>query len=88
MNRIGDKFADRFKAMEGFEAWRVFDCGDDEILWISFVRDHAVAEESDDRASQFIYEQLREFKLERRLALRGELIVSRARSELLEPTHA
>jgi acyl transferase domain-containing protein len=88
MNRIDDRFADRFQAIEGFHAWHVFDCGGDEILWISFVRDHAAAEESDDRASQFVYEQLRDFNLERRLALRGELIVSRARAELLEPARA
>jgi hypothetical protein len=66
----------------------VFDCGGDEVLWISFVRDHGAAEESDDRAYQFVYEGLRDFRLDRRLALRGELIVSRARAELLEPAHA
>jgi hypothetical protein len=88
MRRIDGVFADRFQAMEGFEAWHVFDCGGDEILWISFVRDHAVAEESDERAFRFISEELRDFRLERRLALRGELIVSRARTELLEPTRS
>lgn len=88
MNRIDRGFADRLQAMEGFEAWHVFDCGGDEILWISFMRDHAAAEESDDRTFQLVSEQLREFRLERRLALRGELIVSRARAELLEPAHA
>jgi hypothetical protein len=88
LRRIEDRFADKFQAMEGFEAWHVFDCGDGEILWINFVRDHAAAEESDDRAFQFVAEGLREFRLERRLALRGDLIVSRARAELLEPARA
>jgi hypothetical protein len=87
MRKVDGVFADRFQAMEGFEAWHVFDCGGDEILWISFVRDHAVAEESDERAFRFVSEELREFRLERRMALRGELIVSRARTELLEPAH-
>jgi hypothetical protein len=85
MRRIDGGFADRFQAMAGFEAWHVFDCGGDEILWISIVRDHAVAEESDERTLQFVSEELREFHLERRVALRGELIVSRARTELLQP---
>jgi hypothetical protein len=88
MRTIDERFADRFQAIEGFAAWHVFDCGEGEILWISFVRDHAAAEESDDRAFQFVTEGLREFRLERKLALRGELIVSRARAELLQPAHA
>ncbi|WP_156028302.1 hypothetical protein [Candidatus Solirubrobacter pratensis] len=88
MHRLDAAFADRFGAMEGFGAWHVFDCGGGEVLWISFVRDHAAAEESDDRAFQFITEELRDFRLERRVALRGDLIVSRARTELLEPARA
>ena len=88
MRRIDTVFADRFQAMDGFEAWHVFDCGGGEILWIAFVRDHAAAEECDDRTFRFVTEELRDFNLERRMALRGELIVSRARTELLEPAHA
>ena len=88
MHRIDATFADRFQTMDGFEAWHVFDCGGDEVLWISFVRDHAAAEECDDRSLRFITEELREFRLERRVALRGELIVSRARAELLDPARA
>jgi hypothetical protein len=88
MRRIENRFADRFQAMAGFEAWHVFDCGGDEVLWISFVRDHVAAEESDERAFQFVSEELRDFRLERRTALRGSLVVSRARAELLEPAHA
>lgn len=88
MHKIDGAFADRFQAREGFEAYHVFDCGEDEILWISFVRDHAAAEESDDHAFWFVSEELRDFRLERRVALRGEIIVSRAVTELLEPAHA
>jgi len=88
MRRVDEVFADRFMAMEGFAAWHVFDCGDDEILWISFVHDLDAAVESDERAFRFIAEELRDFALERRLALRGELLVSRARTELLEPARA
>ena len=88
MGKVDSVFADRFQAMDGFEAWHVFDCGGDEILWISFVRDLAVAEDTDERAYRFVHEELRGFGLERRAAFRGELIVSRARAELLEPAHA
>jgi hypothetical protein len=88
MRRIDGPFADRFEAMEGFGAWHVFDCGDGEILWISLVRDHGVAEETDERVYRFVSEDLREFGLERRTALRGDLVVSRARTELLEAARA
>jgi len=88
MRRVDELFADRFQAMDGFAAWHVFDCGGGEILWISFVRDLDAAEESDDRVFRFVSEELRDFQLERRLALRGELLVSRARTELLAPAHA
>jgi hypothetical protein len=76
------------RATDGFEAWHVFDCGAGEILWITFVRDQVAAEESDDRTLQFISEELREFRLERRVSRRGQLIVSRARPALLDLARA
>ena len=88
MRKVDDVFADRFHAMEGFEAWHAFECGPDEFLWICVVRDLSVAEESDERAFHLIHEVLRDFSLQRMSSARGELIVSRARTELLEPAHA
>jgi hypothetical protein len=88
MRRIDGAFADRFKAMEGFAAWHVFDCGGQEILWISFVRDLAAAEECDERTLEFASGELRDFELERKVALAGKVLVSRARAELLDPAHA
>jgi len=87
MRRVDRGFADRLEAMDGFAAWHVFDCGGDEILWISFVRDLAAAEECDERTASLVSEELREFGLERRVALAGRLLLSRARAELLEPAH-
>jgi hypothetical protein len=88
MRRVDGVFADRLEAMEGFAAWHVFDCGGGEILWISFVRDLAAAEECDERTFRFVSEELHGFGLERRVALAGRLLLSRARAELLEPAHA
>jgi hypothetical protein len=87
MRKVDRVFADRFLAMDGFEAWHAFECGPDEFLWIAFVRDLGVAEDSDEWASRFIREELQDFALERLTAVRGELIVSRARTDLLEPAH-
>jgi hypothetical protein len=88
MRRIDELFADRFESMDGFAAWHVFDAGDNEVLWISFVRDLDAAEECDERTYRFMSEDLREFALERHAALSGRLLVSRARVELLQPAHA
>jgi hypothetical protein len=88
MRRIDGPFADRFEAMDGFGAWHVFDCGGGEILWISFVRDYGVAAELDEQLFRFVSEDLREFGLERRIALRGDLLVSRAHTALLEAARA
>jgi hypothetical protein len=88
MRKVDRVFADRYQAMAGFEAWHVFECGPDEFLWISFVRDLSVADEFDERAWHLLHDVLREFRLEHTSGARGELIVSRARSELLEPAHA
>jgi hypothetical protein len=65
---------ERVDELDGF----VFDCGGDEILWVSFPRDLDAAVESDERFSRVVKEDLRDFGLERRLALRGSLLVSRA----------
>jgi len=51
---------------------------------MTFVRDLDAAVESDDRFLRVVDEELREFGLQRRLALRGSLLVSRSR----EPAHA
>ena len=39
LQRVDHNFADRMRAMEGFEAAHLLDCGDDEVLWISVLRD-------------------------------------------------
>jgi hypothetical protein len=87
-HRIDAGFADRLEAMKGFAAWHVFDCGGQEILWLSFVRDLAAAEECDEQTTQFVREELRDFALEPKVALSGPLLVSRGRGELLEAARA
>ena len=86
--RVDQVFADRLQAMEGFEAAHLLDCGDDGVLWISFVRDQDSLEESDQRAIQFVRSELADFRPERVATIRGDIAVSRANAELLEPAHA
>jgi hypothetical protein len=88
MHKVDEIFADRIERLDGFEAYHALDCGRGQIMSISLFRDQASAEASDDLALQFVGEQLGEFDIERTEVIGGEVIVSRAMAELLEPAHA
>ena len=87
MHIVDEVFADEIEAMDGFEAYHALDCGS-EIISISLFRDQAAAEESDERASEFVRRELGDFDLERTEVIAGEVVVSRAMATLLEPAHA
>jgi hypothetical protein len=76
------------QAMDGFEAYHALDCGGGEIVSISLMRDQAAAQESDERAREFVRRELADFDIERTEVIGGEVVVSRAMATLLEPAHA
>jgi Antibiotic biosynthesis monooxygenase len=88
MHVVDDVFADRIQRMDGFEAYHALDCGRGEIVSISLFRDQTTAEESDERALEFIREDLSDFDMERTEVIGGRVTVSRALADLLEPAHA
>ena len=81
-------FADQLRQMEGFEASHVLDCENGEVLFVTVLRDGQTADVSEERAIEFVRDELTEYRLEREIAIRGEIAVSRASSGLLEPAHA
>jgi hypothetical protein len=87
MHIVDDMFADRIEATDGFEAYHALDCGG-EIMSISLLRDQAAAEASDELALEFVRQALGSFNIERTEVIGGEVLVSRAMAELLEPAHA
>ena len=87
MHIVDEVFADAIEAMDGFEAYHALDCGS-EIVSISLLRDQAAAEESDERALEFVDRELGDFDIERTEVIGGEVLVSRAMATLLEPAHA
>ena len=87
MHIVDEVFADAIEAMDGFEAYHALDCGS-EIVSISLLRDQAAAEESDERALEFVRRDLADFGIERTEVIGGEVVVSRAMATLLEPAHA
>jgi hypothetical protein len=88
MHKVDEIFADRIERLDGFEGYHALDCGRSQIMSISLLTDQAGAEASDDLALQFVGEELGEFDIERTEVIGGEVIVSRAMAELLEPAHA
>jgi hypothetical protein len=87
LQRVDDVVADRLRAMDGFEASHLLDCGDDELLWVSVLRDDEAIEDADERAAQFVREELADFRPQRIVSIRGDIAVSRANAGLLEPAH-
>ena len=76
------------QTMDGFEASHVLDCENGEVLGITVLRDDQTANVSEERAIEFVRDELTEYRLEREVAIRGEIAVSRASAGLLEPAHA
>jgi hypothetical protein len=87
MHIVDDVFVDQIEAMDGFEAYHAIDCSG-EIMSVSLFRDQAAAEASDDLALEFVRQELGSFDIERSEVIGGEILVSRAMAELLEPAHA
>jgi hypothetical protein len=84
---VDEVFADQIEAMDGFDAYHALDCGDYGVT-ISLFRDRAAAEASDELALEFVRQELTRFGIERSEVIGGEVLVSRAMAELLEPAHA
>jgi hypothetical protein len=88
MHRVDETLADRMADIDGVEAYHALDCGVGDLLSMTFVRDRALERQTDDMARQFVGEHLADFEIERTETISGEVIVSRAMAQLLEPAHA
>jgi hypothetical protein len=88
MHRVDETLADRMAAIDGVEAYHALDCGGGDVLSMTFMRDRALERQTDDMARQFVGEHLADFEIERTETISGEVIVSRAMAQLLEPAHA
>ena len=87
-HRVDETLADRIADLDGVEAYHTLDCGGGDLLSMTFVRDRALEGQTDDMARQFVGEHLAEFEIERTETVSGEVLVSRAMAQLLEPAHA
>jgi hypothetical protein len=85
--RVDEGFAERIGAQPGFVSYEFVDCGDGEVMTISIFRDAEGAQASRDLAQRWTEESLRNFEFARMETLHGEILVSRAEQDMLEPGH-
>jgi heme-degrading monooxygenase HmoA len=88
MHTVDQTFVERIQELDGFVAYHALDCGGGDVLSVSLFRDAYAAEESNEVSRRFVSEELGDFDLERAEAMGGEVVVSRALAEVLEPAHA
>jgi hypothetical protein len=86
--RVDEGFAEEVSARPGFVSYEFLDCGDGEIITISLFTEASQAEESRELAQRWTEDNLRDLEFHRLETLHGEVMVSRAASEMLEPAHA
>ncbi len=87
MHRVDRDFADALAKEPGFVAYQVVATGDDTLMSVSVFRTRADADRSNELAGQWVAADLADFEIERMGAITGEVMVSRADAEVLEPAH-
>jgi hypothetical protein len=85
--RVDEGFAEQIGEQPGFVSYEFIDCGDGEIVTLSVFGDADGAEASREFAQRWTDENLAGFAFSRIEALRGEVVVSRAAHDMLEPGH-
>ena len=88
VRQVDETFAPRVEAMPGFVAYQLLDCGNGIVLSITTCHDREAAERSVELAADFVATELEGIAIERVEATIGEVGVSRALAEMLEPTRA
>jgi hypothetical protein len=87
MHRVDGDFAAIIAREPGFIAYQAVRTGERTVASITLFRAAEQAEASNERAAQWIAEELQDFKIESMGRFGGEVMVSRAVAEMLEPAH-
>ena len=87
MHRVDRDFAEAMAQEPGFIAYHAVRTGERTVASITVFRDAEQAEASNQLAAQWIEEELEDLAIESMGRFGGEVMVSRAMAELLEPAH-
>ena len=88
IRRVDETFAPRIEAMPGFVAYELLDCANGILITITTCHDREAAERSVELAADFVTKELEGIEIERVEAAIGDVGVSRAIADMLEPTRA
>jgi hypothetical protein len=83
--RVDAGFAEEICAQPGFVSYEFVDCGDGEVMTISIFGEEKGAAGSRELAQRWTAEHLQDLEFTRLGAVDGEILVSRARDDILEP---
>jgi quinol monooxygenase YgiN len=88
MHRVDRDLADAFAREPGFVSYEVARTGDRTVASITTFRERGQAEASNELAADWVAEELADFEVERMGVINGEVMVSRATSDMLVSAHA
>jgi len=87
MHRVDRDFAQALTQEPGFVAYQAIDMGGGKVCTLSVFRTREQADASNELAAEWVSEHLADFAVERMGVLCGDVMVSRANAEMLEPAH-
>lgn len=87
MHRVDRDFAEAMAQEPGFVAYQCIDLGNGKICSLSVFHQAEQAEESNERAAEWVADELADFDVQRMGVMGGEVMVSRAAAGMLEPAH-
>ena len=87
MHRVDRDFAEAMAQEPGFIAYQAIRTGERTVASVTVFHDREQAEASNELAAQWVVEDLRDFEIESMGRFGGEVMVSRAVAEILEPAH-
>jgi hypothetical protein len=87
MHLVDRDMAEAFAQEPGFIAYQAAQTGERTVATITSFREREQAEASNELAAQWVAEELGDYQLERMGVMGGEVMVSRAIADMLEPAH-
>jgi quinol monooxygenase YgiN len=87
MHRVDRDLAEAFTQEPGFISYQVVQTGEHTVASITTFRQHEQADASNELAAQWVAEELEDFGIARLGVMGGEVMVSRANADMLEPAH-
>ena len=88
MTLIDTSFTEHVQKIEGFVEYQALECGNGELITITTYHDRTGAEASTEAAADWVKNTLGDrFEFRRLEAFVAEVVISRAKADVLEPEH-